>query len=48
MHAFFCSIDDNVWTSVEKEYETPNKALKDTFKANNKVLNAIFCGIFSD
>ena len=28
MCAFICSIDDSVWTSVEEEWETPDKALK--------------------
>ena len=48
MCAFICSIDDSVWTSVEEEWETPDKALKDKFNVNNKALNEIFCGIASN
>ena len=52
MRAFFCSIDDIVWDAVEAGWTRP-KAAKSTWdkaafaaaNANNKALNAIFCGV---
>ena len=55
MKAFLCSIDDTVWNAVEVGWTRP-KATKSTWdkaalaaaNANNKVLNAIFCGVSPD
>ena len=52
MRAFLCSIDDAVWDAVEVGW-TKLQAVKSTWdkaallaaNANNKVLNAIFCGV---
>ena len=52
MHAFLYSIDDSVWTSIKEGWVAPNKlkvewdkTSKDKFNANNKAVNAIFCGL---
>ena len=55
MRAFLCSIDDSVWDAVEIGWIRP-KAAKSTWdkvalavaNANNKALNAIFCGVSPD
>ena len=55
MRAFLCSIDDIVWDAVEAGWTRP-KAAKSTWdkaafaaaNANNKALNAIFCGVSPD
>ena len=52
MRAFLCSIDDAVWDAVEVGWTKP-EAAKSTWdkaalvaaNANNKALNAIFCGV---
>ena len=52
MRAFLCSIDESVWDAVEIGWTRP-KAAKSTWdkaalaasNANNKALNAIFCGV---
>ena len=50
-----CSIDDTVqdavevgWTRLEVAKSTWDKALLATANANNKALNAIFCGVSLD
>ena len=52
MRVFLYSIDDSVWTSIEEGWVAPekpkvewDKTAKDKFNANNKVVNAIFCGV---
>ena len=52
MRALLYSINDKVWTSVEEGWVALDKpeaewdeATKDKFNANNKALNAIFCGV---
>ena len=55
MRAFLCSIDDVVWDAVKAGW-TRTKAAKSTWdkaalaatNANNKALNAIFCGVSQD
>ena len=55
MRAFLCSIDDIVWDAVEVGWIRP-EAAKSTWdnaalaaaNANNKALNAIFCGVSPD
>ena len=55
MRAFLCSIDDTVWDAIEASWTRPNAA-KSTWdkaalvaaNANNKALNAIFCGVSLD
>ena len=55
MHAFLCSIDENVWDAIEIGW-TRSEAAKSTWdkialpaaNANSKALNAIFCGISLD
>ena len=55
MRAFLCSIDDTIWDAVEVGWTRP-KAAKSTWdeaalaavNANNKALNAIFCGVSPD
>ena len=50
-----CSIDDTVWDAIEASWTRPNAA-KSTWdkaalvaaNANNKALNAIFCGVSLD
>ena len=52
MHAFLCSIDENVWDAIEIGW-TRSEAAKSTWdkialpaaNANSQALNAIFCGI---
>ena len=55
MRAFLCSIDDTVqdavevgWTRPEVAKSTWDKALLVIANANNKALNAIFCGVSLD
>ena len=55
IRAFLCSIDDTVWDVVEIEWTRPEAAISTWDKAalaaanaNNKVLNAIFCGVSLD
>jgi len=52
MRAFFCAIDDSVWDSVKNGYVKPttakskwDKAALALANANNKAINAIFCGV---
>ena len=55
IRAFLCSIDDTVWDVVEVGWTRP-KATQSTWdkaslaaaNANNKALNAIFCGVSPD
>ena len=55
MCAFFCSIDESVWDAIKTGWTRP-KATKFTWdkaaliaaNANNKALNAIFCGVSPD
>ena len=55
MKAFLCSIDETVWDIVDVGWTRPEVA-KSTWdkvalavaNANNKVLNAIFCGVSPD
>ena len=55
MRAFLCSIDESVWDVVDVGWTRP-KAAKSTWdkaalaaaNANNKALNAIFCGVSPD
>ena len=55
MRAFLCSIDESVWDAVDIGWTRP-KATKSTWdkaalaasNANNKALNAIFCGVSPD
>ena len=52
MHAFLCSIDENVWDAIEIGW-TRSEAAKSTWdkialpaaNANSKTLNVIFCGV---
>ena len=55
MRAFLCSIDDTVWDAVEVGWTRPEVAKSTQDKvalaatnANNKTLNAIFCGVSPD
>ena len=55
IRAFLYSIDDSVWdaieigwTRLEAAKSTWDKAALTTANANNKALNAIFCGISAD
>ena len=55
MRAFLCSIDDTVqnaveagWTRLEAAKSTWDKAALAATNANNKALNAIFCGVSPD
>ena len=55
MRAFLCSIDESVWDAVEIGWTRPkaakstwDKAALATSNANNKALNAIFCGVSLD
>ena len=55
MHAFLCSIDESVWNAVENGWTRPEVAKSTWVKvaltaanANNKALNAIFCGVSLD
>ena len=55
MRAFLCSIDDTVWNAVEAGWtrledakSTWDKAALAATNANNKALNAIFCGVSPD
>ena len=55
MRAFLCSIDESVedvvdigWTRPEAAKSTWDKAALATSNANNKALNAIFCGVSLD
>ena len=52
MRAFLCSIDETAWDAVEVGWTRPeaakstwDKATLATTNANNKGLNAIFCGV---
>ena len=55
MRIFLCSIDETVWDVVDVGWTRP-KAAKSTWdkaaltaaNANNKALNAIFCGVSPD
>ena len=55
MRAFLCSIDETIWDAVDVGWTRP-KAAKSTWdkaafavtNANNKGLNAIFCGVSLD
>ena len=55
MYAFLCSIDESVWDAVENGWTRPevakstwDKVALTTANANNKALNAIFCGVSLD
>ena len=55
MRAFLCSIDDTVqdavkagWTRTKAAKSTWDKATLAATNANNKALNAIFCGVSQD
>ena len=55
MRAFLCSIDDTIWDAVEAAWTRPeaakstwDKAALAVANANNKALNAIFCGVSPD
>ena len=55
MRAFLCSIDESVWDAVEIGWTRPeaaksiwDKAALVASNANNKALNAIFCGVSPD
>ena len=55
MRVFLCSIDETVWdvvdvgwTRTEAAKSTWDKAALAVSNANNKALNAIFCGVFPD
>ena len=55
MRAFLCSKDESVWDSVENRYVKPTTAKSEWDKvalalanANNKSINAIFCGVSTD
>ena len=55
MHAFLCSIDENVWdvveigwTRLEVAKSTYDKAALVAANANSKALNVIFCGVSPD
>ena len=55
MHAFLCSIDDNVWDVVDIGWTRPDvdkstwdKATLAAANANRKALNAIFYGVSPD
>ena len=52
MRAFLCSIDESVWDVIDIGWGRPEKAKSTWYKAalvasnaNNKALNAIFCGV---
>ena len=53
--AFLCSIDDTIqdavgvgWTRLKAAISTWDKAALAAANANNKALNAIFCGVSPD
>ena len=55
MHALLCAIDEMVWDFVENGYVRPTTAKSEWDKvalalanANSKVINAIFCGVFTN
>ena len=55
MRAVLCAIDESVWDSVENGYVKPTTTKSEWDKAalalaiaNNKVINAIFCGVSTD
>ena len=55
MRAFLCAIDETVWDSVENGYVRPtttkfewDKVAFALVNTNNKVINAIFCGVFTN
>ena len=55
MRAFLCSIDELVWDAVDIGWTRPevakstwDKAALTASNANNKALNAIFCGMSLD
>ena len=55
MRAFLCSIDESVWDAVDIGWIKPeaakstwDKAALAASNANNKALNAIFCGVSPD
>ena len=55
MRAFLCAIDESVCDSVQNEYVKPTTAKSEWDKvalalanANNKAINAIFCGVSTD
>ena len=55
MRAFLCSIDESIWDAVdvgrirlEATKSTWDKAALTAANANNKALNAIFCGVSPD
>ena len=55
MRAFLCSIDESIWDAVdvgrirlEATKSTWDKGALTAANANNKALNAIFCGVSPD
>ena len=55
MRAFLYAIDESVWDSIENGYVKPmtvksewNKASLALANTNNKAINAILCGVFTN